>query len=300
MPKFFKKIINALLDQILPPESILENPYVSGKKLWPLEGKQGYYIIPNSKPPEVPTSPELLAIPPTEMWEGYGETPEQYLAFGREHIASMIAILKAAGTEPENFERVLDFGCAAGRMLRFYPSSNYRFERWGVDLKASTINWCQQHLSPPFLFSTNTTAPQLPFEDNYFDLVYAGSVFTHIADLPDAWFLELRRVLRKGGYAYITIHDKNSVQLLLSKYKDRKDHNLGWFIEMLNRFNEKTKVLTQDYGCFSIEGGQWGGFPVPQVFYDVDYLVRKWSPFAQIVSINPEAYGYQTALLFQK
>jgi len=46
---------------------------------------------------------------------------------------------------------------------------------------------------------------RLPFEDSSFDLVYCGSVFTHVSDLADAWFLELRRILRKGGYAYINL-----------------------------------------------------------------------------------------------
>jgi SAM-dependent methyltransferase len=186
-------------------------------------------------------------------------------------------------------------------MLRFYPwSGDPQCERWGVDLKASTIAWCQQHLSPPLRFTTTTTAPQLPFEDNYFDLVYAGSVFTHIADLPDAWFLELRRILRKGGYAYITIHDKHAIQVLMAKYRAGEYPHLGWFVDMLERFDAQTGVLAQDYGCFSIEGGQWGGFPVPQVFYDVEYLVRRWSPFARIISVTEEAYGYRTALLCQK
>jgi ubiquinone/menaquinone biosynthesis C-methylase UbiE len=45
----------------------------------------------------------------------------------------------------------------------------------------------------------NTILPHLPFEDRSFDVVYAGSVFTHIDDLAQTWFLELRRVLHAGG-----------------------------------------------------------------------------------------------------
>jgi len=43
--------------------------------------------------------------------------------------------------------------------------------------------WCQQRMSPLFKFATTTSFPHLPFEDGYFDFVYAGSVFTHITDL---------------------------------------------------------------------------------------------------------------------
>ncbi len=84
-------------------------------------------------------------------------------------------------------------------MLRWFPGGDGT-ERWGCDIKGETIAWCQQHPSPPMHFVTTTTLPHLPFEDKYFDFVYCGSVFTHIIDLPDAWFLELRREIRPAGH----------------------------------------------------------------------------------------------------
>ena len=61
------------------------------------------------------------SVPPGSLWEGYGSTEEEYLALGREHMASMLDILRKAGASVEAFQRVMDFGCAAGRMLRFFP-----------------------------------------------------------------------------------------------------------------------------------------------------------------------------------
>ena len=100
--------------------------------------------------------------------------------------------------------RILDFGCGAGRMIRFFDDLAEECEIWGVDIVAEYIIWCQQHLSPPFRFATSTTFPHLPFEDRYFDFIYCASIFTHIADLADAWLLELRRVTRPNGRIYIT------------------------------------------------------------------------------------------------
>jgi len=59
----------------------------------------------------------------------------------------------------------------------------------------------------------------LPFEDSSFDLVYCGSVFTHVSDLADAWFLELRRSYERA-VMHTSIHDKHTIDLLLTKYKD--------------------------------------------------------------------------------
>jgi SAM-dependent methyltransferase len=48
-------------------------------------------------------------------------------------------------------------------------------------------------------------ATQMDFEDHSFDFVYSHSVFEHIDD-PAAALSEVRRVLRPGGVAYISVH----------------------------------------------------------------------------------------------
>jgi SAM-dependent methyltransferase len=286
------KAVHPYLARLLPAADIILNPYISGK-LIPLQATKAYSIITHLGSPAVRVSNGTLPVPPKELWEGYGDTETDYLSCGHQDMASMLDNLRVVGESPQALLRVLELGCAAGRMLRFYPYIEGKSEIWGVDIKAKHICWCQQHLSPPFSFATTTTMPHLPFEDNYFDLVYCGSVFTHISDLADAWFLELRRILRKGGYAYITIHDKHTIELLLTKYKDRKDYH--FLIDMIRRLDKETSVLSQDYAYFSI-----GSEPKTQVFYDVDYLVKKWSQLAKVLSVTPEAHDYQTALLFQK
>src|SRR5262249_5786559 len=144
-----------------------------------------------------PSSP--LPVPPEELWAGYGPTLEAYLQSGNEHVRSMREILERSGMPVASAQRVLDFGCAAGRMLRWLHDEASVCEIWGTDIRSSHMIWCKQCLSPPFHFATTTINPHLPFEDRYFGLIYAGSVFTHIDDLADAWLLELRRVLRPGG-----------------------------------------------------------------------------------------------------
>jgi ubiquinone/menaquinone biosynthesis C-methylase UbiE len=270
---------------------ILANPYIAGK-FYPLGGSGADFIVaPPSTPPG--TTEKELPVPPIDLWGGYADSVEDYLSSGRSDMATMLSIIEKAGESPRTLTRVLDFGCAAGRMLRFYPYEPRTSEVWGLDISAKHITWCQQHLSPPFLFATSTTSPHLPFEDNYFDLVYCASVFTHISDLADTWFLELRRILRKGGYAYITIHDKRTVELLFTEYKEKKLY--AEFYETVRRFDERTSVRSRDYASFS-----FGADPQSQVFYDRKYLVQKWSRFTNVLSVTPEAHDYQTAVLLQK
>jgi len=206
---------------------IRSTPYISAKVL-PLQDENGYSVVLKADIGDSPTAPDGLPLPPKELWAGYGDSPEEYIAGGLADMHTMLDLLAEAGAEPAGWTRVLDFGCAAGRMLRHYPRSGATHESWGVDFNATCITWCQQHFRPPFLFAATTTLPHLPFEDNWFDLVFCGSVFTHISDLADAWLLELRRVIRPGGYVYITLHEKRSIELLRTKYRYSASRLLDW------------------------------------------------------------------------
>lgn len=274
-------------------DGILASPNLSAKVLSPIHGD-----VLVTRPARIPGSD--LPMPPNTYWEGYGPTEAAYMESGREHTERMLEILESAGADPIAFGRVLDFGCAAGRMLRWYPSAAGT-ERWGCDIKGATITWCQQHLSPPMEFVATTTLPHLPFEDGYFDLVYAGSVFTHIIDMPDAWFLELRRLIRTNGYGYITVFDKHALSIVLSPGFLEKYPKLRWFVEQLQAFDGRTGAFTTDFAYWSTDSGPtWEGMPVPQVCYDIDYLTGKWSRLVEIVSVTQDAYGYQSAVLFRR
>lgn len=279
------------LQWALQNSSILVNPFVSAKVI-PLErrdilgGEMRFVVV--RRIPVLSSDADGLPVPPIDLREGWSASDDDYLSSGQRDMAVMLEILEQAGETPARLRRVLDFGCAAGRMLRFYPRTPDS-ECWGVDIKAKHIVWCQQHLSPPFFFATTTTLPHLPFEDRYFDLVYCGSVFTHIADLPDATLLELRRILRPGGLVYATVHDEHSVRALFEQFRERG------LTELLHKIDEETGVLEEGYAFFCI-----GTEPWTQVFYESSYLAEKWSRFMDIVSVNPQAMDYQTALLLRK
>ena len=76
----------------------------------------------------------------------------------------------------------------------------------GTDYNPILIEWCRRHL--PFAqFQCNTLAAKLEHEDGKFDFIYALSVFTHLPEeLARAWLHELYRVMRPGGYLYVTTH----------------------------------------------------------------------------------------------
>jgi ubiquinone/menaquinone biosynthesis C-methylase UbiE len=203
----------------------------------------------------------------------------------------MARIVEESGVTLKNINRVLELGCAAGRMLRhvlgFAPSA----ELWGVDISAKHIQWCVDNLTPAMptmQFATTTVIPHLPFEDRYFDLIYCGSVFTHIEDIERAWLLELGRVLCPKGRLYVTVHDEHTVRQFDTSYRN---HLFADFI----RAHPVYCANKNNFNMIVIGRG-----PESQVFYNSRYLKAILPPCLRWVSHTPEAYGYQSAVLLEK
>jgi SAM-dependent methyltransferase len=270
-------------------QGILANRFVSAKLVPLAAGQQDAIIF---KKGDSPQADDGLPLPPPELWSRWGMSPDEYLREGAADAAGIVAALAEAGVAAAELPRVLDFGCAEGRVLRYFPRSE-GLERWGVDVNADRITWAQQHLSPPLYFATTTTAPHLPFADEYFDFVYGLSVFTHISELADAWFLELLRIVRPGGHIWLTIHDEHTVKFLLDPEREGSLH--GEMVDLLHTLDQKTGILSRDWVYFSVLAD-----PAAQVFHNSDHLVARWSPLADCLAVKPEATGYQTALVFQK
>jgi SAM-dependent methyltransferase len=226
-------------------------------------------------------------VPPPELWEGYADDPADYLEVGRQDMADMLAVLDRHGVAPGC--AVLDLGCAAGRMIRHFPTAQGA-ELWGADISAPHIMWCQDNL-PAINFVTISTTPHLPFPDGQFDFVYCGSVFTHIADLADAWLLEIRRVLRPGGHAYLTLHDRESYRHLLTLHSHRR----GPIVHRITAFERRHRMAEKDWRMFF-----FGSDPASQVFYDRDYISDKWSRWMDLAGYAPQVHHHQSAIILRK
>jgi SAM-dependent methyltransferase len=277
---------------------IWEDPSVSAK-FYPYLRDETAWVI--HKPPDqsdIEIGDDGLPVPPQRLWYGYWKNSTEYLASGRKHFKAMMDILYASGFLFDEKQRTLDFGCGAGRIIRCFKrcfaNLSGECEVWGVDIDAERILWCQQHLSP-IKFIATTTFPHLPFEDNYFEIIYAGSVFTHIADLVEAWLLELRRVLRPDGRCYITIRDNHSIKLILSCPPDHWLHDSPMRQQLLP-FERERDLMTSGFSMFVTSRDPGNA----EVFYDIDFLRKNWGYFFKIISINPEAYGFQTAITLSK
>lgn len=227
-------------------------------------------------------------IPPKDYWLGYGNTPEEYIGSGKEDVKIMLDLLAENGYIERNNQTVLDLGCGGARMLRNMKANMPDSELWGLDIDAKLIYWNKLNLGDRANFATTTLIPHLPFGDGHFDLVYTGSVFTHIDDLAEAWLLEIARVLKKGAIFYLTIHDESTVQSLATTYKE---HPLAVFLHENPTYNANK----DNFGMLVI-----GRDNISQVFYSTEYFKDLVSPRFEILGKKDNAYGYQTAVVLRR
>jgi ubiquinone/menaquinone biosynthesis C-methylase UbiE len=107
-------------------------------------------------------------------------------------------------------KKILEWGCGPARIIRHLPNLlDKSCEIYGSDYNHQTIDWCKKHI-PNVKFTKNNLEPPLDYYDNFFDIVYATSVFTHLSEeMHYSWCDELKRILKKQGIIFLTTHGEN-------------------------------------------------------------------------------------------
>lgn len=117
--------------------------------------------------------------------------------------------------------KILDWGCGPGRVIRHLPKLvSQTCSLYGTDYNKKYIEWCSKNIAN-VTFKNNGLQPPLSFTDNYFDIIYGISIFTHLSEeMHYKWVDELLRVSKPGGIIFITLHGESfKVQLMESEIK---------------------------------------------------------------------------------
>lgn len=96
--------------------------------------------------------------------------------------------------------RLLDVGCGVGTISVELQKKG--FEVYGIDFSSVAIEKAKK--KGINAVECDTDKEGLPFEDNYFDVVWAGDVVEHVFD-PIFLFKEISRVLKPTGKVLLTI-----------------------------------------------------------------------------------------------
>jgi 2-polyprenyl-3-methyl-5-hydroxy-6-metoxy-1,4-benzoquinol methylase len=108
-----------------------------------------------------------------------------------------LAIVIVSVLQPESS---LDIGCAHGLLVYWLRKKNVM--AYGVDISASAFSMSPENTNQ-YLTKLNVETDNLPFDDGTIGLVTSLEVIEHFKNLESP-FKEINRVLKPGGYLFIT------------------------------------------------------------------------------------------------
>jgi SAM-dependent methyltransferase len=180
---------------------------------------------------------EGLPLPPARLRTQIGPLhadADFFVRSGRQHADLIRDLLRANGSAVEDVGALLDWGCGCGRVLRHWsrlPATHVS----GCDIDSRMVDWCRANLDFAEVRVTDL-APPLPYEDSTFGLVYAFSVFTHLAeDLQHAWIRECFRVLAPDGYLLISTLGEHYASLDRLTEAERQSFSEGEVVVLYGR-----------------------------------------------------------------
>jgi ubiquinone/menaquinone biosynthesis C-methylase UbiE len=145
---------------------------------------------------------------------------ENYYISGRKSAEVVLELIR--GRIKFEGARILEWGCGPGRIVRHLAelAGNLGIECFGTDYNRVSIEWCSRAIMG-VTFAVNDLCPPLSFPDNFFDVIYSVSVFTHLSEqMHYAWLKENFRVVKDGGLIIFTTQgDRMKYKLLASELR---------------------------------------------------------------------------------
>tara|TARA_R110002051_G_scaffold139514_1_gene212208 strand:- start:25039 stop:25899 length:861 start_codon:yes stop_codon:yes gene_type:complete len=235
---------------------------------------------------------DVFPLPSTGDREGYyGDHHFSYWASGLSDKNDLLAAARQHNVPVDSF---LDFGCASGRVTRHFGIQHPEIRIFGCDINRMHVEWCNRYLPHEITTFQNHSIPVLPLPENSISMMSAYSVFTHIEAFETTWLMELKRILKPGGLAWITVH----TDLTLNEMDET------WpLYNAVNRHPKKAELLspTNDFeGDRLVLRYRSEKSYTSNVFYKKEYLKRTWSRFFTILEFRHRFPRYQDVLLLQK
>lgn len=236
---------------------------------------------------------DFYPLPLTEDREGYyGDVHYDYWLSGIEDYNKIINAALENNVNVNTETKILDFGCASGRVLRHFANQS-NTESWGCDLNENHVIWCNKYLSKNTRVFQCTSLPHLQIEDSFFNIVFCLSVFSHIDTFETSWLCEMRRILNHNGILYVTIHDESAWENMPREW--------GVGLALINHPDFQGKWLKEGFpGEKFVSRWAAGKSYSANVFYKIEYIKKTWSKFFNIVKIIPMGHNYQTVLILRK
>ena len=226
----------------------------------------------------------LVPLPPAGMraFVGGGDTAEgQFLSIGAETYRLLRHVTQEAGCPLSSLAAVLDFGCGPGRTLRYLLRHAETVACTGIDVDAAAIRWCKRHF--PFgEFWVNRETPPTDLKPATFDLIYAISVFSRLAeDNHRAWLNELHRLGKKDGLVVLSVSGEFALQRAL---KERASSARLLRVTEADLVSAAQQLSSHGYAFIRQPGLPFNADLYGVTFISKEYVRRRWGQRFEVLS----------------
>ncbi len=244
-------------------------------------------------------SAENLALvspfpPPDRMMITTGLTePKDFASHGYD----ILKALSDASPHPlSSFSDVLDFGVGAGRLARMFKGFQGRYT--GIDVDGKNIAWVGSALNHVTAIQTKPKR-KLPFADKSFDLIISVSVFSHMNERDQFFYLkQIARIAKPGAIIMLTIHGERALQ------RAETEENIFKMLAVSQKafLRESRALKTKGFGFIR----QWGGhlnsllYPYGITFISDSYVKAEWTKYFELKSVHHGAiHDFQDIVVLQ-
>jgi SAM-dependent methyltransferase len=208
-----------------------------------------------------------VVLPPRELITRVGDDPgdtvEAFHGNGARHRELLESYLPANWTWSGKV--FLDWGAGAGRLVRHFVDEATQGRVIAADIDEPSIEWIREHLAPVEALLVDEK-PGIDLGDASVDLVSGFSVMTHVADHWAGWLLEIRRILKPGGLALLSVCGGAMLPLLLDR-----------------------PVPIDDVGMLVIKYANPWRFGGPTVAHSPWWIRTHWGRAFEILRLDPAA-----------
>jgi glycosyltransferase involved in cell wall biosynthesis/SAM-dependent methyltransferase len=277
------------VEDLLP--AVQDLSAVSIKKLFENVGDEFYFWLLTEGHEHIANQALMSLLPtmPDEQTQinwtgrsGYETLHQAFLAF-----SLFKKIINNHHKDIRSCDRILDFGCGWGRLIRFFLKDIEPEGLWGIDCYEEAITICKNS-NLRCNFESIDVMPPTHLPENFFDAIYLYSVFSHLSEEAHmAWLLEFRRILKPGGVVIATTRPRHFLVECdaLRRNKDVKGFQHG----AIASFQDIKKSLSDyDNGrfCHSPTGG---GGVLSTSFYGETaipkkYVIEHWTKHFSLVA----------------
>lgn len=202
---------------------------------------------------------------------------DHYIGVGYSGARSVVMAMAMA--EKTKVDRILDLPCGYGRVTRWLRPLFPEAEITACEILREGVDYCKEKFDCVPLYSTSNPA-QIQVKGK-FDLIFCGSLITHLPEKRTIQFLDFfKEHLEDNGILLISLHGRKMIQQKLYRQRHKKyGFRKRKFYEWIDLRKVSFDLNRKGFGHKAPPGTEYGGaFTKPEwvmkyLYHDLSFLM---------------------------